>query len=91
MPDIRIKQGDALLLQLTFQNEDGTPVDLTNATLTGQFRTPQDDLVTTIPFVRTTVTGVVTVTICRTVGTMLAPEFAALRVIPVTSATPGMS
>ena len=63
MAEIRIKRGATLALQLTFQADDGTPLDLTAVTLSAQVRTPAGDLVTGLPIVRTDVAGVATVTV----------------------------
>lgn len=63
MPEIRIKQGEALLLQFTFVHEDGvTPVDLTNVALSSQVRDATGDLVATLAVTKTLQTGVATVT-----------------------------
>lgn len=68
MPEIRIKQGEALLLQLTFLHEDGvTPVDLTAVTLASQVRDPVGNLVATLPIiVSATTQGLATVTVADT-------------------------
>ncbi len=64
--EIRVKQGASLLLQFTFQNDDGTPVDLTNLTLASQVRDPEGVLVATLPIVLTGTEGVATVTVADT-------------------------
>jgi hypothetical protein len=64
--EIRIKQGASLLLQLSFVDNTGAPVDLTNATLTAQLRNPIGDLIATLPIVKTDITGVATITVADT-------------------------
>lgn len=66
--EIRIKRGEALLLQLTFLHDDGiTPVDLTTVTLAGQVRDPVGGLVATLPIVvSATQEGVALVTVADT-------------------------
>jgi len=67
MPEVRIKQGEALLLQLTFLHADNTPVDLTTVTLAGQVRDSVGDLVATLPIVISgTSEGIATVTVADT-------------------------
>ncbi len=63
---IRIKRGETLALQALFVDNDGTPIDLTNATLTAQLRDPVGDLVATLPIVRTATDGVATITVPNT-------------------------
>ena len=61
--EIRIKQGASLLLQMAFVDDNGAPVDLTNATLTAQLRDPVGDLVATLPIVISGMTGIATITV----------------------------
>jgi hypothetical protein len=68
MPEIVIKRGSALRLTLTFQQDDGTPADLTAIALSGQLRTVTDDLVTNLPIVRTAALGVATIDVNDTTG-----------------------
>ena len=62
-PEVRIKRGDALAMQMAFEFDDGSPVDLTNATVAAQIRTASGDLVCTLPLQITDTPGVVTVTV----------------------------
>ena len=66
MGEIRIKQGDALRLLATVQDDDGQPVDLTVATLRGAVRTATGDLVTSLPIVRAEAAGVALITVADT-------------------------
>jgi len=59
--EISIKQGESLLLTLTFLNDDGSAVDLTSVGLASQVRTPAGDLVATLPVVPSIVLNVATV------------------------------
>lgn len=68
MSEIRITRGDSLVLVLTFQDDDGQAVDLTNAALSGQIRTPAGEMVTALPIVRTDTMNVATTTIADTSG-----------------------
>ena len=61
MPEVHVKQGETLLLQMAFINDDGSSVDLTSVTLTAQVRTPQDVLVATLTIVKTIILNVATV------------------------------
>lgn len=64
--DVHVRQGDSLLLTLTFQNDDGSGVELTNATITGQVRTVTGDLVATLSVTNTPVLNVATVQVSST-------------------------
>jgi hypothetical protein len=46
--DVCIKVGDTLLMTWTFQNDDGSAVDLTSVTLASQVRDPLGNLVATL-------------------------------------------
>ena len=63
---IEIKQGEALLMQWLFQNDDGSAADLSNVTLRSHVRTVTGDLVTSLPIVRTATQGIATVTVADT-------------------------
>lgn len=65
--DIRLRQGDTLLLQLAIlQGEDdpspGSPIDLTNAALASQVRDVMSNLIATLTVVKTMQQGVATIT-----------------------------
>lgn len=64
--EIRIKQGASLLLQFTFQDDDGTPLDITNLSLVSQVRDPTGELVATLPIVLTATEGVASATVANT-------------------------
>lgn len=64
--EIAIKQGESLLLTLTFCNDDGSLPDLTSLTLAAQVRTPIGDLVATLPIAKTIVLNVATVEVDNT-------------------------
>lgn len=74
MPHIR--QGDTLLLQLTVQDDEGNPVDLTNLALASQVRDAVGNLVATLGITKTIVPGVATITQLATsfwpIGTLRA-------------------
>ena len=74
--EIRIKRGASLLLQLTFENDDGSIGDLSRLVLSSQVRGPEGNLVATLPIVVTSTEGVATVTVPNTsqwpVGTLRA-------------------
>ncbi len=95
MSTVAIKRGAALRLQLTFQNDDGTPVDLTNVGLYAKVRTAADDLVTTLPIVRASVVGVALVTVLDTttwpIGLLRSDILAVVDGVPVVSDTFGIS
>ena len=95
MTAIAIKRGAALRMQLTFQQDDGTPADLTAVVLSGQLRTVTDDLVTSLPIVRTAALGVATVEIADTtqwpVGLLLGDIKAVIGGVPILSDTFGVS
>jgi hypothetical protein len=66
MSDISIKQGDSLLLTFTFFNNDGTSVDLTSVTLSGQVRDSADNLVATLAIATTSILNVATLQVADT-------------------------
>ena len=47
--ELEIKQGDALVLNLQFNNDDGTPADLAAMALTAQVRDGQNNLIALLP------------------------------------------
>lgn len=49
----RIKRGETLVVQITALNDDDSPLDLVNAVLTAQARTPLGDLVADLPIEQT--------------------------------------
>ena len=61
MARIEIKQGASLSLQFSVFNDDGSAADLTAVALTAHVRSPVDDLVSSLPIVRTSIVGVATV------------------------------
>lgn len=61
MSVIRIKQGDSLLLTMTFVNDDGSGVDLTNVTLSAQVRDVSDNPIAVLTIVKSSVLNVATV------------------------------
>ena len=94
MPQIAIKRGAALRLQLTFQQDDGTPADLTAVVLTGQLRTPADELVTNMPIVRTAAPGVATIEVDDTsrwpIGLLRGDFKAVINGVPILSESYGV-
>ena len=95
MGELRIKQGEALLFQMTFLHEDNSAVDLTSVTLAAQVRDPVGNLVATLPIVVTgTTRGVATVTLADTtqwpLGLLRADVRATAGGLPVLSDTFGI-
>jgi hypothetical protein len=66
MSEISVKPGDTLLLQMTFQNDDGSGADLTNVTLLSQVRDPVGNLIAVLPITKTSVLNVATVDVDTT-------------------------
>lgn len=66
LPEIRIKRGAALRLQMQFQDDVNQPVDLTNITLTSHVRTAAGDLIAALPVVRAYLPGIATVEVADT-------------------------
>ena len=67
-PDVSIKQGDALVLQIQFSNDDGSPADLAAAAVTSQVRDGQNNLVAQLPVVAAATQGTFGVTEANTSG-----------------------
>lgn len=61
MPDVRIKRGMPLSLNITFANADGTAFDLTGLTLGGTVRDARDNFVASLAPAASTVTGAASV------------------------------
>ena len=55
--ELEIKQGDALVLNLQFNNDDGTPADLAAVALTSQVRDGQNNLIAALPITLAATTG----------------------------------
>jgi hypothetical protein len=94
MTQLAIKQGSVFWIQMMFQNDDGTPADLTTVTLKSQLRTVTGDLVTTLPIVRTAALGVATIEVDDTtqwpIGTLLGDVKATIGSRPILSDTFGV-
>ena len=60
---IEIKKGASLSLQFSVFNDDGTAADLTAVALTAHVRDPLGNLVSALPIVRASPTGVATVSV----------------------------
>jgi len=58
---IRIKRGETLVVQITALDDDDAPLDLVNAVLTAQARTPLGDLVADLPIEQTAEPSVATI------------------------------
>ena len=65
-PELEIKQGDALVLNLQFNNDDGTPADLAAVALTAQVRDGQNNLVALLPIALGATTGTASVVVAGT-------------------------
>ena len=64
--EVSIKQGDALVLNYQFNNDDGTPADLAAATVTSQVRDGQNNVVAILPVVPAATQGTFSVTATAT-------------------------
>jgi hypothetical protein len=95
MVEIAIKRGAALRMQLTFQQDDSTPADLTAVALSGQIRTVTDELVTNLPIVRTAARGVATIEVDDTtqwpIGLLRGDVKAVVGGVPILSDTFGVA
>lgn len=60
--EVAIKQGAALILQLQFLNDDGTPVDLSTVALSAQVRDALGNLVAALPIQRAATLGTASIT-----------------------------
>jgi hypothetical protein len=64
--EVAIKQGAALILQLQFNNDDGTPADLGAVALSSQVRDGLGNLIDSLPIALGATTGTASITVADT-------------------------